>query len=193
MYFMSIAEGGSIGERKAWLLTGKFRQEQNYQNNRNNQFYLSICIVYHSLHTDCKYRKDIQPQQERNMAHQNSITIQNLEAAFAGESMAHIKYRYFAKLAREAGANDVAKIFEETADQEVMHAFGHLDLLYPKAQLTPARALEIAIEGETYEYTEMYPKFRHLAVEEGNQAAVAEFDEQIAESKEHAEPFRQTL
>lgn len=122
-----------------------------------------------------------------------SITIENLEAAFAGESMAHIKYRYFAKLAREAGADEVAKIFEETADQEVMHAFGHLDLLYPKAQLTPARSLEIAIEGETYEYTEMYPKFRHLAVEEGNQAAVAEYDEQIAESKEHAENFKRTL
>lgn len=127
------------------------------------------------------------------MANQNSVTVQNLEAAFAGESMAHIKYRYFAKIAREAGAHDVAKIFEETADQEVMHAFGHLDLLYPKAHLTPSKALEIAIEGETYEYTEMYPKFRHLAVEEGNQKAVSEFDEQIAESKEHAENFKRTL
>ena len=127
------------------------------------------------------------------MADQNSVTIKNLEAAFAGESMAHIKYRYFAKLARAAGAEDVAKIFEATADQEVMHAFGHLDLLYPKAKMTPAKALEIAIEGETYEYTEMYPNFRHLAVEEGNQAAAAEFDEQIAESKEHAENFRRTL
>jgi rubrerythrin len=125
--------------------------------------------------------------------HTPSITIENLESAFAGESMAHIKYRYFAKLAREVGAEDVAKIFEDTADQEVMHAFGHLDLLYPKNQLTPAKALEIAIEGETYEYTEMYPRFRHLAVEEGNQAAVAEFDEQIAESKEHATAFRRTL
>lgn len=124
---------------------------------------------------------------------QPSVTVQNLEAAFAGEAMAHIKYRYFAKLAREAGAEDVARIFEETADQEVMHAFGHLDLLYPKAKLTPAKALEIAIEGETYEYTEMYPKFRHLAVQEGNEAAVAEFDEQIAESKEHADAFRRTL
>ena len=74
-----------------------------------------------------------------------------------------------------------------------MHAFGHLDLLYPKTQMTPAKALAIAIEGETYEYTEMYPKFRHLAVEEGNQAAVAEFDEQIAESREHAENFKRTL
>ncbi|MCL4316439.1 MAG: rubrerythrin, partial [Gammaproteobacteria bacterium] len=47
--------------------------------------------------------------------------------------------------------------------------------------------------GETYEYTEMYPNFRHMAVEEGNQAAVAEYDEQIAESREHAERFRTTL
>ncbi len=122
-----------------------------------------------------------------------SVTIQNLEAAFAGESMAHIKYRYFAKLARAAGDADTARVFEETADQEVQHAFGHLDLLYPKAKLTPAQALEIAIEGETYEYTEMYPKFRHLALEEGNAAAVNEFDEQIAESKAHAESFRRTL
>ncbi|GAB3457121.1 rubrerythrin family protein [Massilia terrae] len=122
-----------------------------------------------------------------------SVTIENLEAAFAGESMAHIKYRYFARMARAAGAIEVAEAFEATADQEVMHAFGHLDLLYPKDKLTPARALEIAIEGETYEYTEMYPKFRHLAVEEGNRAAVAEYDEQIAESKEHAEQFKRTL
>ncbi len=122
-----------------------------------------------------------------------SITIQNLEAAFAGESMAHLKYRYFARLARQFGDEDSARVFEETADQEVQHAFGHLDLLYPKAKLTPAKALEIAIEGETYEYTEMYPKFRHLALEEGNAAAVKEFDEQIAESKEHAESFRRTL
>ena len=122
-----------------------------------------------------------------------SITIQNLEAAFAGESMAHVKYRYFARLARAQGDADTARIFEETADQEVQHAFGHLDLLYPKAKLTPAKALEIAIEGETYEYTEMYPKFRHLALEEGNGAAVEEFDGQIAESKEHAEAFKRVL
>ena len=122
-----------------------------------------------------------------------SVTIHNLEAAFAGESMAHIKYRYFAKLARAAGDEASARVFEETADQEVQHAFSHLDLLYPKAELSPARALEIAIEGETYEYTEMYPKFRHLALEEGNSAAVSEFDDQIAESKEHAQNFRRTL
>lgn len=120
-------------------------------------------------------------------------TLANLEAAFAGESMAHIKYRYFARLAREMGDEETARTFEATADQEVMHAFGHLDLLYPKATMTPARALQIAIDGETYEYTEMYPGFRKTAELEGNAAAVAEMDEQIEESRVHAAQFRATL
>ena len=120
-------------------------------------------------------------------------TIANLEAAFAGESMAHIKYRYFAKLARAAGDEETALTFEETADQEVQHAFGHLDLLYPKATMTPAKALQIAIDGETYEYSEMYPGFRKTAEAEGNAAAVAEIDEQIEESKVHAAQFKATL
>ncbi len=120
-------------------------------------------------------------------------TLQNLEAAFAGESMAHIKYRYFAKLARAAGDEETARTFEETADQEVAHAFGHLDLLYPAHEITPAKALQIAIEGETYEYSEMYPGFRKTAVDEVNHAAVAEIDEQIAESKEHAQQFKSVL
>ena len=127
------------------------------------------------------------------MSQDISATIKNLEAAFAGESMAHIKYRYFAKLCRAAGDEATARVFEETADQEVMHAFGHLDLLYPADKMSPGKCLDMAIEGETYEYTEMYPKFRHAALEEGNAAAVAEIDEQIAESKEHAERFRATL
>jgi len=122
-----------------------------------------------------------------------SVTIKNIEAAFAGESMAHIKYRYFAKVCRAAGDEHSAKVFEETAAQEVQHAFGHLDLLYPTGELTPAKALEMAIAGETYEYTEMYPQFRHLAEQEGNRKAVAEMDEQIEESKEHAQRFKNTL
>lgn len=120
-------------------------------------------------------------------------TIANLESAFAGESMAHIKYRYFAKLAREMGDEATARAFEETAAQEVMHAFGHLDLLYPKATMTPAKALQIAIDGETYEYTEMYPGFRKTAEAEGNAAAVAEIDAQISESREHAQAFQAAL
>ena len=122
-----------------------------------------------------------------------SPTIRNLEAAFAGESMAHVKYRYFARLCRAMGDEATAKVFEETAEQEILHAFGHADLLFPKTSMTPAKALQFAIEGETYEYTEMYPSFRNAAVAEGRADAVAEIDEQIAESKEHAEMFQAVL
>lgn len=123
----------------------------------------------------------------------NSVTIQNLEAAFAGESMANRKYLYFARRCRELGAVDVAEVFENTAAQETAHAFGHLELLYPSTELTVERMLEMAVEGETHEYTEMYPKFRHLAMQEGETAAVREMDEQIEESREHAEMFQAVL
>ncbi|HLN24916.1 MAG TPA: rubrerythrin family protein [Patescibacteria group bacterium] len=126
-------------------------------------------------------------------ANPTSVTIQNLESAFAGESMANRKYLFFARRARELGAIEVAEVFERTAEQETMHAFGHLDLLYPKAELTVENMLQMAIDGETYEYTEMYPKFRHLAEQEGNTAAVTEMDGQIAESQEHAARFAKTL
>jgi rubrerythrin len=120
-----------------------------------------------------------------------SITIKNLESALAGESMAHIKYRYFAKIAREEGYEDVAKHFEHTADQEIKHAWGHLELLIG----TPStkECLEKAIEGETYEYTEMYPKFEEEAELEGNDEAMLEARLQAAESKEHAEQFTEVL
>ena len=122
-----------------------------------------------------------------------SVTVKNLEAAFAGESMAHIKYRYFARLCRAMGDEETAKVFEATAEQEILHAFGHADLLFPQVNMSVAKALEMAIEGETYEYTEMYPSFRNAAVAEGRADAVAEIDEQIAESKEHAAMFKAVL
>jgi len=122
-----------------------------------------------------------------------SVTVRNIEAAFAGESMAHIKYRFFARLCRSMGDEATAAVFEATAEQELMHAFGHADLLFPKANMSPTKALQLAIEGETYEYTEMYPSFRNAAVAEGHAAAVAEIDQQIAESKQHAEQFKAVL
>ncbi len=117
-----------------------------------------------------------------------SITIKNLESALAGESQAHVKYRYFAKIAREEGYEDVAKHFEHTADQELLHAWGHLELLIGKPNTK--ECLEKAIEGETYEFTTMYPEFLASAVSEQEKS---EFNEQIAESKEHAEQFKIVL
>lgn len=120
-----------------------------------------------------------------------SLTLKNLEAAFAGESMAYVKYRYFAKIAREDGFPDVAEHFEHTAEQELKHAWGHLDLLIgrPSVKL----CLEKAIEGETHEYTEMYPRMEEEADRENNEAALLEARHQVAESKEHAEQFAQVL
>ena len=120
-----------------------------------------------------------------------SITLKNLESALAGESMAHIKYRYFAKIAREEGFEDVAKHFEHTADQEIKHAWGHLELLIGKP--STKECLQKAIDGETYEYTEMYPDFQRWASLEHNHAVEQEMSEQIAESKEHAEEFKAIL
>ena len=120
-----------------------------------------------------------------------SITIANLEAAFAGESQAHTKYRYFAKLARAEGHEDIAQHFEYTADQELLHAWGHLELLIGKPNTK--ECLEKAIEGETYEFTTMYPDFKRSAVIEGNHIAEEEMQSQIAESQEHAEQFSQIL
>ena len=120
-----------------------------------------------------------------------SITLKNLESALAGESMAHIKYRYFAKLAREEGFEDVAKHFEHTADQEILHAWGHLELLIGKPSTKVC--LEKAIEGETYEYMQMYPEMKREAEIEGNQEAIREAAHQIAESQTHAEEFRAVL
>jgi rubrerythrin len=117
-------------------------------------------------------------------------TEKNLEAAFAGESMANRKYLYFAKLARELGNEEIATLFENTAHQETSHAFAHLELLYPKEGLSVARLLEIAIEGELHETNHMYPEFEATARREGHLDAVSEFQEQGAESAEHAEMFK---
>jgi rubrerythrin len=120
-----------------------------------------------------------------------SATMKNLEAAFAGESQAHTKYRYFAKIAREEGYEEVAKHFEHTADQELLHAWGHLELLVGKP--TTRECLEKAIEGETYEYTQMYPQFESIAEHEQDVKALAIAREQIKESEEHALQFIEVL
>ena len=130
-------------------------------------------------------------------------TQANLEAAFGGESMANRKYLFFAEVAKQLGHKDLAKLFRDTAHQETEHAFAHFRLLHPELviddpatlseaqqQAVLARCLELAIEGETYEYTTMYPEFAKQARSDRDEGAVAEFDAQIDESKQHAGIFR---
>ena len=120
-----------------------------------------------------------------------SLTIKNLESALAGESQAHTKYRYFARLARAEGYEEIARHFEHTADQELLHAWSHLELLIGKP--STRECLIQAIEGETYEFETMYPEFRRAAEHEGDARAAAEANTQIEESKEHAEQFAAVL
>lgn len=120
-----------------------------------------------------------------------SITIENLKSALAGESQAHIKYRYFARIARAEGHEDVAKHFEHTADQELLHAWGHLELLINKP--TTRECLEMAIAGETEEFMYMYPRMATAALNEGNTDVVSEIAQQIEESRVHAEQFQHVL
>jgi len=120
-----------------------------------------------------------------------SVTLKNLESALAGESQAHVKYRYFAKMARAQGHEEVALHFEHTADQELLHAWGHLELLVGKPSVK--QCLEMAIEGETHEFTTMYPTMQAEAIAEGNTAAANEAADQTAESQEHAEQFKAVL
>ncbi|MEI6829337.1 MAG: rubrerythrin family protein [Synechococcaceae cyanobacterium ELA445] len=130
-------------------------------------------------------------------------TQANLEAAFGGESMANRKYLFFADVAKQLGNPELAKLFRDTAAQETEHAFAHFRLLHPKLvvadptalseeqkQTVLGRCLELAIEGETYEYTTMYPEFAAQARSDRDSGAEAEFNEQIAESSEHAGIFR---
>ena len=117
-------------------------------------------------------------------------TWKNLEAAFAGESMAFQKYTYFAKIARKNGDEETALLFEETAKHEFSHAQGHLQNLYPLSQMTTQKCLELARDGEKFEYSEMYPQYAKQAEEDNaSDTLKKEFAEGIKECQEHEATF----
>jgi rubrerythrin len=111
-----------------------------------------------------------------------SKTTENLQAAFAGESQARNKYTYFAGVARKEGYHYIAKIFEETADNEKRHAKDHLQMLNGIGDT--AANLKEAFEGEDYEVKNMYPDFAKEAEEEGETEAAILF-KQIAKIEAH--------
>jgi rubrerythrin len=123
-------------------------------------------------------------------------SLENLKEAFAGESQANRRYLYFARIADIEGFPDIAGLFKDTADAETGHAFGHLDFL--KKVGDPVTGVPIgktelnlksAVEGETYEYTQMYPGMAKTAREEGF-AELSEWFETLAKAeKSHAGRF----
>ncbi len=120
-----------------------------------------------------------------------SKTEENLKAAFAGESQARNKYTYFAKVARKEGYHYIARLFEETADNEKQHAKDEFKLL--KGIGDTKANLKAAIEGEHYENTDMYPTMEKEAKEEGNEEAAKLFRNISKVEKEHENRYRKLL
>lgn len=125
-------------------------------------------------------------------------TENNLLAAFAGESQARNKYTYFAATAKKEGYQQIASIFEETANNEKEHAKMWLKILFggdikDSLNVNTETALKMAAEGENYEWTDMYDKFAKDAKEEGFDHIAFLFEEVGKIEKEHEERYLSLL
>ena len=119
-------------------------------------------------------------------------TEKNLEAAFAGESMARNKYTYYASKAKKEGYEQIAALFLKTAENEKEHAKLWFKELHNGMPDTAANLLDAA-EGENYEWTDMYAGFAETAEKEGFKALAAKFRLVAAVEKHHEERYRALL
>ena len=122
-----------------------------------------------------------------------SKTEKNLIEAFAGESQARNKYTYFASKAKKEGYEQIAAIFQETADNEKEHAKMWFKLLQGGEILSTAENLKAAAEGENYEWTDMYDRMSKEAKEEGFDHIAFLFAEVAKIEKEHEERYKKLL
>ena len=122
-----------------------------------------------------------------------SKTEQNLMAAFAGESQARNKYTYYASKAKKEGYEQIAALFEETANNEKEHAKMWFKELHGGEVPTTAENLLDAAEGENYEWTDMYAEFAKTAREEGFTRIALLFEGVAKIEKEHEERYRKLL
>ena len=122
-----------------------------------------------------------------------SKTEQNLMTAFAGESQARNKYTYFASKAKKEGYEQIAAIFQETADNEKEHAKLWFKLLNGGAIGSTEENLKSAAAGENYEWTDMYAEFAKTAKEEGFARIAYLFEEVGKIEKEHEERYLKLL
>lgn len=118
-------------------------------------------------------------------------TQENLKAAFIGESEARNKYTFYADVARKEGYHYIAKILEETAENEKFHALEEIKLLF--GETTTADNLKEAIGSENYESESMYPRFAKEAELEGNQAAAILFTQIGKIEQHHRDRFKKLL
>ena len=122
-----------------------------------------------------------------------SKTEQNLMAAFAGESQARNKYTYYASKAKKDGYEQIAAIFEETANNEKEHAKMWFKELHGGSVPSTIENLKDAAAGENYEWTDMYAEFAQTAKEEGFDHIAYLFEEVAKIEKEHEERYLKLL
>ncbi len=120
-----------------------------------------------------------------------SKTIENLKAAFAGESQANRKYLAFAKKAESEGKSGIAKLFRAAAEGETVHALKHLQALGDVK--TTVENLKTALAGETHEIDMMYPEFISMAKEEKESGAEVSFGGALRVEVIHQKLFREAL
>lgn len=120
-------------------------------------------------------------------------TEKNLQDAFAGESMARNKYTYYASKARKEGYEQIAALFEETANNEKEHAKLWFKMLHGNEVPDTMTNLRDAAEGENYEWTDMYDRMAKEAEEEGFTAIAARFRAVGAIERHHEERYRRLL
>lgn len=118
-------------------------------------------------------------------------TLNNLMAAFAGESQANRKYTAYAKKAEADGNKNAAKLFKAASDAETLHALKEFEVA-GKIKTT-AENLQDAFNGETEEYTSMYPAFIKEAEEEGNKDAIKIFNYAMKAEEVHAKLYKEAL
>ena len=127
------------------------------------------------------------------MDFENSQTKKNLETAFAGESQAHTKYRYYASKAKKDGYVQISNIFAETAGNESEHAKLCFKYLHDGAVPDTLDNLRDAAAGENYEWTTMYDEFAKTAEEEGFAEIAAKFRGVAAVEKAHEERYNKLV
>lgn len=118
-------------------------------------------------------------------------TLENLMAAFAGESQANRKYTAYAKKAEKDGNKNAAKLFRAAADAETLHALKHLEVAGKIG--TTEENLKDGVAGETYEFSEMYPEFLKVAEAEGDKKVVQTFTFAMKAEQVHAELYKKAL
>ena len=121
----------------------------------------------------------------------DSKTFQNLQAAFAGESMARNKYTFFAEKARKEGLMQVANVFDSTADDEKAHAEMWYKLIVGIGD--SEENLETAASGEKYEWATMYKDFAKTAREEGFEEIAEKFEKVATIEKAHDTRYEELL